>query len=121
MRLALLRCYFVILDFVTPFLLVFLLFGQVANRWCEQHNLPENIYQNQIVEFLVQNTDSAPATASAAEQGALDPLTGGQAYTPARSGEDRGEEDVNMFRYIPMKSFALFDTGQARKSLYSVQ
>ncbi|XP_053664280.1 phospholipase A-2-activating protein [Anopheles marshallii] len=56
----------------------------VAQRFIHKHNLPQ-AYLDQVANFIVTNSDSAPV-ASAAANSYYDPFTGGSRYVPGSSG-----------------------------------
>uniref|UniRef100_A0A182SY28 PFU domain-containing protein n=1 Tax=Anopheles maculatus TaxID=74869 RepID=A0A182SY28_9DIPT len=56
----------------------------VAQRFIHKHNLPQ-AYLDQVANFIVKNSDSAPV-ASATANSYYDPFTGGSRYVPGSSG-----------------------------------
>uniref|UniRef100_A0A182MZ99 Phospholipase A-2-activating protein n=1 Tax=Anopheles dirus TaxID=7168 RepID=A0A182MZ99_9DIPT len=56
----------------------------VAQRFIHKHNLPQ-AYLDQVANFIVKNSDSAPV-ASALANSYYDPFTGGSRYVPGSTG-----------------------------------
>lgn len=86
------------------------IFAQVADRWCEQHNLPADIYRNQIVQFLLQNTEQTGAAIGSVNN---DPLTGG-GYQPSPPSNNTANSNgqQRQLAFVPMNEAVVFKDGK---------
>ena len=99
----------------------------VADRFIEAYNLPVS-YQEQIVQFILQNTDGAEVQQITEDNGFVDPYTGASAYVPpppsantseaiggigqvTGGGVDpyTGQNMSQSKRHVPANSYLVFD------------
>ncbi|XP_030555223.1 phospholipase A-2-activating protein [Drosophila novamexicana] len=116
---------------------------QAAQQFIHRNNLPQ-AYLDQVANFIVKNSENAPAVVTQTTTGYQDPFTGGSRYVPGSSNSSvrgsgnmdpftgassystansntQSSVDVNFVRgsdkHFPVSSYRTFDTCDANKVL----